>query len=275
MDANGGQPVQVSDPPFGVGDWLPEWCSSNQWLLFERGDHVTATQNQRLFWTAYGAVAGQEHPWPYVPSRASLTGSPACPATGPDVYLGAVAQQTDWHLYRSAGAEATVFGLGFEKLAAVAVSIDGQRVAFAYRDVVDNSGKYYLHVASTSDPHDFALIQPSGVDSVLSMGWSPDGARLAYVCQVTGSRVWQLCLSNATGGGLSVPTLVIRDQAQARGNLTALAGSPTWSPDGQWVVFASNQDGDWDIYKYNVNDGRVVNLTAGSPANEFMPSWSR
>ena len=71
------------------------------------------------------------------------------------------------------------------------------------------------------------------------------------------------------------------------GEFTALAPSPfseshaTWSPDGEWIAFQTERDGDWEIYlvrpacedpSLGCNDG-LRNLT-NNPANDMYPNWS-
>lgn len=48
---------------------------------------------------------------------------------------------------------------------------------------------------------------------------------------------------------------------------------PTWSPDGTKVAFASNQDGDWNIYVIDLATDEVKRLT-GDSANDVAPAWS-
>jgi len=51
-------------------------------------------------------------------------------------------------------------------------------------------------------------------------------------------------------------------------------GAPTWSPDGQWLAYASNEGGDGDIYAVNISTGARVNLTSAGTFNEGQPDWS-
>jgi Tol biopolymer transport system component len=49
--------------------------------------------------------------------------------------------------------------------------------------------------------------------------------------------------------------------------------TPSWSPDGRWIAFSSDMDGDWDIYAYSLSTGNIVNLTKDMDSDEFHPSW--
>jgi TolB protein len=46
---------------------------------------------------------------------------------------------------------------------------------------------------------------------------------------------------------------------------------PNWSEDGSKLVYQSNRNGNWDIYKYDLENGSTIQLTS-SPANEEYPT---
>ena len=59
-------------------------------------------------------------------------------------------------------------------------------------------------------------------------------------------------------------------------NLTSNAtsdGSPAWSPDGQRIAFASNRDGNSEIYVMNADGSAPTRLT-NNPADDLDPAWS-
>jgi Tol biopolymer transport system component len=49
--------------------------------------------------------------------------------------------------------------------------------------------------------------------------------------------------------------------------------SPTWSADSTRLAFASDRDGDWDIYALDLLTGAVGQLT-DDPAEDMAPDWS-
>lgn len=51
------------------------------------------------------------------------------------------------------------------------------------------------------------------------------------------------------------------------------AVSPSWSPDGSWVVYSSFRDGNYDLWKRPIDGGSEVRLTQ-TPADETSPAWS-
>ena len=54
------------------------------------------------------------------------------------------------------------------------------------------------------------------------------------------------------------------------------ADSPTWSPDGKWIAYMSDYDGDeqWDIFLVSPKTGQVINLTNTREIAEESPAWS-
>jgi serine/threonine protein kinase/Tol biopolymer transport system component len=67
-----------------------------------------------------------------------------------------------------------------------------------------------------------------------------------------------------------VPILSFRPVTQFSG----LEVQPTLSPDGRFVAYASDVDGDWDIYLMRTSGGNPINLTAGSGEADMQPAFS-
>src|SRR5215831_1615605 len=85
---------------------------------------------------------------------------------------------------------------------------------------------------------------------------SPDGKRLAFVYQ---GDVWVV----GSAGGRAMP-LTMHVEMDA---------FPVFSPDGQWIAFASKRNGNWDIYLVPAEGGPVQQLTCH--ANDEIPQgWS-
>lgn len=91
---------------------------------------------------------------------------------------------------------------------------------------------------------------------------SPDGQRLAFVSDRTGSdQLWTADTSDA--------------------HLTRLTGfeghvttSPQWSPEGRRIAFDTRQEGSADIYVVGAEGGTPRRLTP-SESNDKMPRWSQ
>jgi len=94
-------------------------------------------------------------------------------------------------------------------------------------------------------------------------GWSPNGTTVAFVSNLSGrNNLWLV----ASDGGWPMQ-LTVSDQRQT---------SPTWSPDGKWIAYMSDYDGDeqWDIFLVSPKTGQVVNLTNTREIAEESPAWS-
>ncbi len=93
--------------------------------------------------------------------------------------------------------------------------------------------------------------------------WARDGKTIAFISNITGR--YNLWTVPAEGGW---PTqLTISDQRQF---------SPAWSPDGKWIAYQSDYDGDeqWDIFLVSPKTGQVINLTNTREVAEESPAWS-
>ncbi len=131
----------------------------------------------------------------------------------------------------------------------------GNRIAFASNREGDRIWRVYLTWAE----------EGAEVTS-LTIGeapqWHPTEDRLAFRgCDDTGNRcgLWQV---NSRGGDRAPLTDVPSDNR------------PTWSPDGRYVVFTSDgRNGNFDLYRVDVNSGQVVPLTT-DPAIDTLPTVS-
>lgn len=85
---------------------------------------------------------------------------------------------------------------------------------------------------------------------------SPDAKKIVFVYE---NDLWQV---NSDGGVAS--------------RLTGMEGAesnPKFSPDGKWLAFSSNQNGNNDVYLIPVNGGNIIQLTYHD-ADDFVESWS-
>ncbi|HET89651.1 MAG TPA: hypothetical protein ENN99_02785, partial [Chloroflexi bacterium] len=101
--------------------------------------------------------------------------------------------------------------------------------------------------------------------------WKPDGDEIVYTMVVSegGAMRREIGMLNVHN---PIPQRVTEGQA---GN--GLNSYPDWSPDGQWIVFTSEQDGNAEIYLVLAASGRqwAVNLTAAPTSLDSGPVWSQ
>ena len=131
--------------------------------------------------------------------------------------------------------------------------------------------------------------------------WSPDGGQLVFMSDLHGN--WELYLMNVDGSGVQRLTqnpgfdgyaafspdgktlvfgrdgslwlleLVTRRERQlSQPQKTYEDLGASWAPDGHYLVFASNRDGNREIYRMVPADGRVERLTdrAGSDGEPIV-----
>ena len=67
----------------------------------------------------------------------------------------------------------------------------------------------------------------------------------------------------------------IRRNGRGLRRLLALGGSPAFSPDGRWVAFVWNRDGNQELYKVRADGTGMVQLTKTNGISEGAPSWQR
>lgn len=144
------------------------------------------------------------------------------------------------------------------EVADLAVSRDGKHAVYSHPVDDQNIWSVSLHGQRLSEPH--PLVASTRRDT--QPGYSPDGKRIAFESDRSGSEEVWLC--NADGS----------DPVQLTYFGNAWAGAPRWSPDGEKIAFAANAAGNWDIYVINSGGGKPMRLTHDS-TDESWPTWSR
>lgn len=92
--------------------------------------------------------------------------------------------------------------------------------------------------------------------------WSPDGSQIVYAGALANdNRNYDLYVIGARGGSASP---LYRDPAADR--------YPVISPDGRHVAFASDRNGYWDIYVYEIATQSLFQLT-NSEEDDFPSDW--
>ena len=188
-----------------------------------------------------------------------------------------------------------------QRAAAPTWSPDGRRVAFYGEQGISElggiyaqgSGVWIIEVATGN----LQLLYP--VDHIRNMTWSPDGSKLAFEVGPPNVTHQVFVIDAGNGQETRFPgeqpawspgsnELIVKSCAPECGLWrVGLDGSggrlvspdstdsyPTWSPTGEYVVFASRaRTGDWEIYRLRLADNEMVNLT-NRPGTDTTPVFS-
>ena len=134
------------------------------------------------------------------------------------------------------------------------------------RDVVVFGGAAGLGWVRVDKPDQSAPLL-TGESAHTPWSVSPDGSRLAYYERSadTGFDLWTVPIqwtNNRPAAGAPEPFLRTR----------AFEVYPSFSPDGQWIAYASNESGAWEIYVRRFPDvGATVRV---STSGGVVPAWS-
>jgi TolB protein len=120
------------------------------------------------------------------------------------------------------------------------------RLAFIRKD-----GEFFNLIVSDSDGQNTQVALRSR-QPIISLAWSPDGTRLAYV-------------SYEERDGINKPVVYVHTLATGRrvvaANERGSNSSPAWSPDGKSLAVVLTRDGNSQIYRVSAEGGAVTRLT--------------
>jgi hypothetical protein len=147
------------------------------------------------------------------------------------------------------------------------ISPDGKHIAFfSERDLV--SIDLFLANAETGQiirklSSSFRNMDIDGFNFFESVGsWSPDGSKFVYVAVKKG--VNQLMIVD-----VNRPRRTREVQVKGVPSLN----NPSWSPDGRYMVFSGLAEGRPDLFRLEIETGKVDNLTQDTHSY-IHPSWS-
>jgi len=159
-----------------------------------------------------------------------------------------------------------IFVADFDAHGAQAVTTDGAivakpawvpgRLALYYTSYARGNPDIFYHSLSSGQRSKIAAY--SGLNT--SAAASPDGAKVAMVLSKAGSANIWVC--NADGSNPKRLTTGIEDS------------SPCWSPDGQWICFATKIAERRRLAKVSASGGAVQFLDTRGAANPTEPDWS-
>jgi len=130
------------------------------------------------------------------------------------------------------------------------VSPDGTRLVISNGDVLGQSDIYTLPIAGGA-LHRVTELSPS-----YWHGWSPDGARLAYVANRSGT--YQVFTIPVAGG----------DEFQVTHDFEHCDG-PDYSPDGKWIWFNGQRAGSVQLWRCAPDGSNLQQMTSDERVNWF------
>lgn len=154
--------------------------------------------------------------------------------------------------------------------------------SIVYSDVEPNAAAPSLYSGSADGTNEIKL-ESGTIGGFTDVAISPNGDRIAFVRLVPTGET----LPPAPEGGaeatepvvLAFPQLFVAplDNLENAQMVTNYVGDalahPAWSPDGRLVVFASDNDGDEDIYILDTESGEIRIVTQNTE-RDFDPSFS-
>jgi Tol biopolymer transport system component/serine/threonine protein kinase len=176
-----------------------------------------------------------------------------------------LAGQTLYSAPALGGAARPLFDAGGYEYASPTLSPDGSTIAFARQDGI------YLRAVSGGEP---SKLVPARWPSYLV--WSPDGRRLAYVCDNAWYVYSSTMLGNIAPSSIWVADVAARRAAQVTDS-AHLNASPVWSADGRALLYVSSQGGGRDVYEQALTrtsapHGTPTRLTTGTNAHTISLS---
>lgn len=246
---------KLTNPPAGsVGDQSPAFSPDGQKLAFLRSP---GTQVGDIY--AVPITGGE--PQRLTSDNLYLSGGLAWTTDGREIVFSSTrgGLPTLWRVQAAGGKLRRVMGIG-EYALQPTVARTGERLAYLYRKTDTNIWRAPgpLSTAPTTEPTRLV----ASTREEYSPQFSPDGNRIAFVSDSSGSREIWVCDSD---GGHPVQL------TNFGGSHT---GSPRWSPDGRQIAFDSRPAGLSSIYVISAAGGSPRQLTDGKSEN-VLPSWSR
>jgi Tol biopolymer transport system component len=150
-------------------------------------------------------------------------------------------------------------------------SPDGRKIAFQSSQVAEGMQNHSDIFVMDADGANRTNITQNSRASNRTPSWSPDGSKIAFAAVRNVNRAdfensdLDIFVMNADG------TQPVRLTEDARFNW-----APSWSPDGERIVFVRAMHDDitnCDIYVMNADGTGLVNLTQTPGVGEFHPSW--
>jgi dipeptidyl aminopeptidase/acylaminoacyl peptidase len=147
-------------------------------------------------------------------------------------------------------------------------------------------GRWLLFVHSFEDIDSLAVIDCEGEqwpqklvygdDFYMQPTWSPDGERIAWIAWNHPNMPWdgtylRMARFRKYGdAGKALPSL--EDIVTVAGDENISIFQPSFSPDGRYLAYISDQTGWWQLYLYDLQSGNHKQITS-EEAEHGIPAW--
>jgi len=155
-------------------------------------------------------------------------------------------------------------------------SPDGRSIAFVSHRYPNGPAEVYVMKADGSGQRNLTREWGLNVFPI----WSPDWRKIVFVSNpcaaVRGAcgGITAIYVMNADGSGKRRLARGVSVRNSWSGQfVNPLSGSPAWSPDGRRIAFASDRDGNFEVYVVNADGSGQRNLTR-KPGFDSDPVWS-
>lgn len=261
--------------PYGL--WASPFTPSRLGAALRLTDVAWDSEGRRLVWREERSdlgvlvVAGDGAPrdltdHPSVRARVGYGGGDFSVARG---FAWFVARGRLWRKALDVG-PAMPITPAFGEPASPAVSPDGRWVAFVH----SYEGQDVL-AAVDARGEQWPVRLAAGADFYMQPAWHPDGRRLAFVAWDHPNLPWdgtRLHLVELEEDARGMPRVVGERVVAGGPSVSAVQG--TFSPDGRWLAFVSDQEGWPNLHVYDLQAGRV-RAVVQDEAEHALPAWQQ
>ena len=145
-------------------------------------------------------------------------------------------------------------------------SPDGKWIAFDWS--ADREGTQ-ICIINPDTTHLCRISRPAPETPMSVSGWSPDGKQLMYMAALDEARenaVVVIATLSPDGRGKVVKWEQVRLPRR-------LVGSPDWGADGKSILFMSEMHGNEDIYRYRLDNRKLIRLTNHPNSDGDQHEW--